>query len=223
MKKQLVLIVLLLGSLLPLSAQQFARIYLFDDFMKAQILFRNKARTSATLNYDASNKVMLFLQGEELMEVTNTASIDTVTVGGRKLVPAAKGFYEVVKLDNGVVYIDWLLKDVNIGSKGALGSVTQGSVQNLQMSNLGLNATEMYTPYAPQKIGSTDVYKRKSDNTYYFTAKNKQQKIKSVKQLIKLYPEHEDEIEAYVKQEDVEMQDIPKVLMLLNFCLGLDK
>ena len=69
--------------------------------------------------------------------------------------------------------VDWLLKDVNIGSKGALGSVTQGSVHNLQMSDLGLNGTEMYTPYASQKIGSTDVYRRKNDNTYYIKIDNK--------------------------------------------------
>ena len=54
---------------------------------------------------------MLFQQEEDMMEITNTALIDTITVGRRKLVPATKGFHEVVHLDNGIVYIDWLLKD----------------------------------------------------------------------------------------------------------------
>ena len=221
MKTHILLICLCLGSILPLSAQQFKRIFLFDDFMKAQIAFRNKAISFVTLNYDASNKIMLFQQEEDMMEITNTALIDTITVGRRKLVPATKGFHEVVHLDNGIVYIDWLLKDVNIGSKGALGYVTQGSVHNLQMSDLGLNGTEMYTPYASQKIGSTDVYRRKNDNTYYIKIDNKSVKIKSIKQLIKLYPNHKDKIEAYIKQEDIQMKDVSKVLMLLNYCLGL--
>ena len=102
-----------------------------------------------------------------MMEMTNPAQVDTVIIGKRKFVPVGRGFYEVVCRKEGVVYIDWLLKDVNIGSKGALGTVTQGSVKNLQMSDLGLNGTEMYTPYERQKIGSTEVYRRKNDNTYY--------------------------------------------------------
>ena len=79
----------------------------------------------------------------------------------------------------------------------------------------------MYTPYASQKIGSTDVYRRKNDNTYYIKIDNKSVKIKSIKQLIKLYPNHKDKIEAYIKQEDIQMKDVSKVLMLLNYCLGI--
>lgn len=146
---------------LSVSAQQFKRIFLFNDFVQAQIKFRNHSVSVVSLNYDASNKTMLFRQGEEMMEMTNPAQVDTVIIGKRKFVPVGRGFYEVVCRKEGVVYIDWLLKDVNIGSKGALGSVTQGSVKNLQMSDLGLNGTEMYTPYERQKIGSTEVYRRK--------------------------------------------------------------
>ena len=131
---------------LSVSAQQFKRIFLFNDFVQAQIKFRNHSVSVVSLNYDASNKTMLFRQGEEMMEMTNPAQVDTVIIGKRKFVPVGRGFYEVVCRKEGVVYIDWLLKDVNIGSKGALGTVTQGSVKNLQMSDLGLNGTEMYTP-----------------------------------------------------------------------------
>lgn len=222
MKKFVILFALCYGMLLSLSAQQFNRILLFDDYTQAQIKFRNGTTASVRLNYDASNKTMLFLQNEAIMEVTNPASIDTITAGERKFIPAVKGFYEVVRLRNGIAYIDWLLKDVNIGSKGALGAVTQGSVHNLQMSNLGLNATEMYTPYGPQKIGSTEVYRRKNDNTYYIIIGGKMTKVKTVKHLQKIFPAHKDEIKASAKEKDVNMKDAQSALEFLDYCLQLE-
>lgn len=215
------LTVLYLCTLFTVSAQQFKRIFLLDDFTEAQIKFRNGSQTVVSLNYDASNKTMLFKQGEELMEVTNTSTVDTVFVGDRRFIPAEKGFYEVVFLNNGTVFVDWLLKDVNVGSKGALGAVTQGSVHNLQMSNLGLNATEMYTPYKRQKLGSTDVYRRKSDNTYYVNRENKLIKIKTLKQLTKAFSTHKDKITAFAKENDIDMKETHDVLVILDYCLGL--
>lgn len=221
MKTSLALLAFFFCTLLSVSAQQFNRIFLLDGFTQAQIRFRNHSVTNVSLNYDASNKTMLFLQGEEIMEVTNTTLIDTITVGDRQFVPATKGFYEVVYMKNGVAYIDWLLKDVNIGSKGALGAVTQGSIHNLQMNDLGLNGAEMYTPYGPQKIGSTDVYRRKNDNTYYIKVDEKMTKVKTVKHLEKIYPAHKDTIKAYAKEKKINMKDAQSALELLDYCLEL--
>ena len=81
---------------LSVSAQQFKRIFLFNDFVQAQIKFRNHSVSVVSLNYDASNKTMLFRQGEEMMEMTNPAQVDTVIIGKRKFVPVGRGFYEVV-------------------------------------------------------------------------------------------------------------------------------
>ncbi len=214
------LTVLYLCTLFTVSAQQFKRIFLFDDFTEARIKFRNGSQTVVSLNYDASNKTMLFRQGEELMEVTNTSTVDTVFVGDRRFIPAEKGFYEVIFLNNGTVFVDWLLKDVNVGSKGALGAVTQGSVYNLQMSNFGLNGTEMYTPYKQQKLGSTDVYRRKSDNTYYINKENRLVKLKTLKQVVKAFPAFKDDINTFAKENDTDMKETHDVLMLLDYCLG---
>lgn len=204
-----------------MSAQQFSRIFLFDEFAKAQIKFRNRTQASVSLNYDVANKKMLYTQGDDLMEVTNIQTVDTIFVKGHKFIPVAGVFYEVVPLTNGIVYIDWLIKDVNIGSKGALGAVTQGSVHNLQMSNLGLNAVEMYTPYKQQELGSTDLYQRKSDNTYFIRKKNKFIKLKTLKHLNKAFPDCKDKINAFVKEHKIDMKETRDALIIINYCLGL--
>lgn len=155
------------------------------------------------------------------MEVANIHTVDTIFVRGHKFIPVANVFYEVVPLKNGIVYIDWLIKDVNIGSKGALGAVTQGSVHNLQMSNLGLNAVEMYTPYKQQELGSTDLYQRKSDNTYFIRKKNKFVKLKTLKQLKKASPDNKDKIDAFAKENKIDMKETRDALLVINYCLGL--
>lgn len=198
---------------LSVSAQQFRRIFLFDDFVQAQIKFRNHSVSVVPLNYDASNKIMFFLWEGEMMEMINLVQVDTVIIGKRKFVPADRGFYEVIFMKEGVAYIDWLLKDVNIGSKGALGAVTQGSVKNLQMGDLGLNRTEMYTPYKRQKTGSTEVYGRRNDNTYYIKVKGNLEKVKSLK--------HLEEIGVFAKEHGTDMKEIRDALAILDYCMGL--
>lgn len=203
-------------------AQQFKRIFLFDDFVEAKIQFKNRGVSTSQLNYDASNKTMLFYHGEEMMELTNPLQIDTISFGERKFVPSTKGFHEVVQLKNGTAYIDWLLKEVNIGSKGALGAVTQSSVHSLQMTDLGLNAASMYTPYKWQERGSQEVYRRKSDNTYYFQMNGKMNKVKSVKHLQKLFPLHKGSIKRFVEEYGIDMKIPAEALYLIDYCMGLD-
>lgn len=219
MKLSVFFILYILGG--TVSAQQFKRILLFDGFVQAQIKFHSRSVLVVPFNYDASNKTVLYRQGTEMMEMINFSQIDTVIAGKRKFVPADRGIREVVEMKNGTVYIDWLLKDVNIGSKGALGAVTQGTVKNLQMSDLGLNGTEMYTPYDSQKIGSTDVYRRRNDNTYYIKVRGRLEKVKSLKHLKKIFAGHEDEIDEFAKEQNIDMKKVQDVLVLLDYCLGL--
>ena len=218
--RSLLVLFTLICMLPSLSAQQFKRIYLFDDFVQAKVMFRNHTSSYVMLNYDASNKTMLFKNGEELMEMTNPEQVDSIRFGNRTFVPASKGFREVAHLKNGTVQIDWLLKEINTGSKGALGTTTQGTVQNVEMLDFGLS-TEKHTDYQRQKLGSTDVYKRKSDNTYYIPVNGKMEKVKNLKQLCKLFPNQKEQIEAYAKECKTDMKQTYDALVLLDYVLGL--
>ena len=120
------------------------------------------------------------------------------------------------------MYIDWLLKDVNVGSKGALGAVTQGSVHNVQMTDFG-NSTEQYTPYQQQDLHVTDVLKRKNDNTYLIKINGKLQKINSSKGLMKAYSDKKEEIKAYLSEHKIDFKDVGQALEVINYCMGLIK
>lgn len=59
MKASLTFFILYFFSV-PVSAQQFKRIFLFNDFVQAQVKFRNHSVSAVSLNYDAQTK-QLFL------------------------------------------------------------------------------------------------------------------------------------------------------------------
>lgn len=209
-------------SFLFFESPAFAQksVFLFEQFTNAKIKMKPRGVTVAKANYDAGNKRLMYQDGKDMMELTNTLNVDTVYFGERKLIPASKGFYEVVKLENGSVLIDWYLRDVEIGKKGALGSTTSASVHPLQMSDFG-NSTETYTAYKHQDGTENNVYRRRNDNSYIITVKNKIIKIKSFKQVLNAFQEHQQVIKEYIDKNNLEMRNVEDVLQLLNYCMGL--
>lgn len=200
---------------------QSQTIYMFDDFIKVKIQFKNKSKGQAVANYDAGQKRLMFRQGDVMMESTNTATIDTIFFGERRFIPATKGLMEVVKTPNGIVKIDWWLRDVNIGSKGALGSVTQGHVQHLQLSSLGLNATEMYTGYQNSRENSNEVYRRRNRNNYYIVVGGREYKLQEMKHLYKAFPDKAEIIKAYAAENKLDLRTADNALKMLDYVLGL--
>ena len=216
------LLFLFLTVLLPLGASaQNQTIYMFDQFIKVRVLLKNKTENKANANYDAGQKRLMFGQGNVIMESTNVEVIDTIYFGERRFIPGGKCLYEVVKVPHGTVKIDWWLKNVMIGSKGALGSVTQGSVHQLQMSNLGLNSTEMYTPYENSRGNSNEIYRRKNANVYYVTVGGKEYKLKELPNLYKQFPDKAEQLKAYAKENKLDLRTADNALKMLDYLLSL--
>lgn len=213
--KRLLLILLVAANVLSLTAQD-RPLFIFDQFIPAKIYFKNRSVTSASMNYEAVNDKMYFKQNEDLMELTNAALIDSIVwAGKRSFVPYQNGFLELVNQKNGSVYIQWKISNVNIGSKGALGMVTQAKVENINIRSMGVLSAE------DKQLNTADVYQQKNHNEYYVPSKGKLKKVRTLKQVIKLYPEHEEAIREFVKKEKIDMKEPLSVLALLDYCMGL--
>ena len=192
-------------------------LFIFDQFINAKIHFRNHSVTVAPMNYDAANDKMYYKQGNDLMELTNAVLIDSISWAGKRcFVPYNQGYLEQVKLDNGLVFIQWRIKNVNVGSKGAMGAVTQAKVEQINIRALGVFSA------ADTRVNSADVYQKKTRNDYYLSIDGKLKKISNIKQLTKLYPNHKSTIEQYVETEKIKMEEPLLVLQLLNYCMGLE-
>ena len=192
-------------------------LFIFDQFINAKIHFKNHSVTVAPMNYDAANDKMYFKQGNDLMELTNAALIDSISWAGKRcFVPYDQGYLERVKLENGTVFIQWRIKNINVGSKGAMGTVTQAKVEQVNIRALGVFSAE------DARINSADVYQKKTRNDYYLSINGNLKKVSTIKQLIKLYPNHKSAIESFVENEKIKMEEPLSVLQLFDYCMGLE-
>lgn len=197
------------------------KIFLFEKFTTATVKMRPRGVTRNAMNYDANGGKMYFMQGETMMELTGVNTVDTISWGERKFIPVQNRFREVMKVPNGLVYVDWVLRDLVVGKKGAYGLRTEGSVQNLRLYDFGgAGGVSSYTPYDNQGTYVNDILKRKNQNVYYFEYKGKVERVKSLKNLDKIFPEQIQEIHDFIKEHDVAYDDVLSVLDLLNFCMG---
>ena len=191
-------------------------LFIFDQFINAKIHFKNRSVTIASLNYDAVNDKMFFMQNDDLMELTNFAMIDSIVWAGKRcFVSHGQGFLEQVKMENGTAFIRWKIKNVNVGSAGALGAVTQAKVETISVRAMGVfSATDATS-------NSADVYQQKNANEYYIGVDGNFVKINSVKQAQKLFPAQKEAIQAFAKEHKINMKEPLSALEFLNYCLGL--
>lgn len=214
--KRLLPFILFFWVALTVSAQN-EPLFIFEQFVNAKIHFKNRSVTVAPMNYDAVNDKMFYKDKGNLMELTNAAIIDSIVwAGKRSFIPHTGGFMEQVKMGNGTVFIHWHIKNVNVGSRGALGMVTQAKVESISVRAMGVfSATDATSQ-------SADVYQQKNANEYYLPIEGKLKKITTKKHVLKLYPQHKAAIEEFMDKNKIQMAEPLSVLELLNFCMGLE-
>ena len=186
-------------------------LFIFKQFVHAKIHFKNRSITIVPMNYDAVNDKMYFKRDGQLMELMQLSSIDSV-VWAKKFcfVYHEQKFLEKVQLKNGTAFIHWQVRNVNIGSIGALGQITQAKVDRAYSS-------KSWRDY------NSDVYKLKNKNDYYLSLDGSLKKVTALKQILNLFPKHNADIEKFVEEQQINMQVPQSVLDLLDYCLNLVK
>ena len=186
-------------------------VFLFKQMVRAKIHFKNRSITVVPMNYDAVNDKMYFKRDGQLMELMQTSAIDSVVWAKQFCFVCQEGkFLEKCTLKNGTAFIHWQVRSVNIGAIGALGQVTQAKVDRVY-------SAESRRDY------SADIYKLKNRNDYYLPWDGGLKKVTTLKQILKLFPEHQADIERYAEERRTDMQVPQSVLDLLDYCLNLAK
>ena len=202
---------LLVCFIVSVVCAQNEPVFIFKQFVHAKIHFKNRSITVVPMNYDAVNDKMYFKRDGQLMELMQLSSIDSV-VWAKKFcfVYHEQKFLEKVQLKNGTAFIHWQVRNVNVGSIGALGQVTQAKVDRVYSSK-------------SWRDRSSDIYKLKNQNDYYLLLDGSLKKVTTLKQILKLFPEYKVEIETFVREQKTNMQMPQSVLDLLDYCLNLVK
>lgn len=214
MDKRFVLTSLFFISVLVTSSYaQQKRIMLFEDYTQGTVLMKNKSRTTTLLNYDAANRLMMYRQNDEEMILSNNRQVDTIYISSRKFIPIGPVYLEAVSVQNGIIYINWLLKNINRGKKGAYGMPALGKVETVNTREFRGGGT-----YDNEYL---DIYQLVNSNEYWLLNSDKPVKCKNLKGLIKLFPEREAQIKDFVKKEKLDFTKAKDAIQVINYCLGL--
>ncbi len=231
MKRIILFIAFVACSVLSVSAQG-QRIFLFDNFAKGLVQFKNKAVSASYMNYDANNGKMYFQQGEDLMELTNAAAIDSIKFGERIFLGYRNNFVELFQLNHGKVRILWRIHKIHEGYEGAFGTTSQVGGQKIQLQgNFGMGGIAgagggMYNGSfgLNQNDGNNrriDIWKQKSANTYLFEKNGKEYSVKTLKNVYKQFPEYKEQIKAFVKENSLDMMSADKAIVIIDYLLSL--
>lgn len=191
---------------------QKKRIMLFEEYTPGTVLLLNKTKIKVPLNYDTANKAMMFTQGKDEMILTNNEQVDTIYIGPHKFIYAKQNFLECVPLKNGIVYINWLLKNVSRGYKGIYGQTTQTKVESINTS---------YWQRGEYKNQYTEVQTLVNENEYQFLLNGKMVSCKNKKSILNLFKDKKEAINTYISEQKLDYNKVSDMLILIDYCLSL--
>ena len=207
--KGILIAILTLGSITFANAQQPTG-YFFEEFTQGKVLLKNKQFAKGKFNYDCINKEMHFLNGATDMIIENLEDVDTVVIDIHRFIPFEGHFMEVMSGQNATLFIDWKINPKGIGKKGAMGTVTQGSVQAIDVN------TRFQRVNGEQDLDLT-VYKMVTENVYYTQVKGKLKSFRNINTLLKLYSKDKQQlIKEFIETENIKMENPKDVLKVLE-------
>lgn len=196
-----------------------AQTYLYKEFQPAKIIFRNHAVNSARMNFDISTGAMLFMDGENVMEMTEIERVHAVEWEDHRFIAMDDHFLEEVDQPNGKVWIRWHIRDVAVGQRGAMGLPTHAKVENIHTVEMSRTEDVPIDELAKRY----EVRELRNENVYTFTHRGQNVSVRSARELQKLYPAHKKKIAAHIADSSLNPAKTSDMLCLIDFCRGLDK
>ena len=216
MKRFIITLIALCGLILPASAQSAKQeAFLFPDFVKGRLVFANGSTADVDLDFDTIRQTLYYIRGNDVMELTNLQDVRTLTVGSREFVMHNGLLCEVLDLDGHKILVNWRFRNVNKGSKGALGATTQNRVDVLWTS--GSHAT------ADDRTGehSLDIWQIRCENTYFLAVDGQDHQVRKLKDLYKAFPSVAPQLKAYAKENKLLMTSAEDSFKLFGRLFGL--
>lgn len=188
--KRLGAVLLMLGMSLALNAQR--PIYLFKEFTQGSVALKNRTLVKTTFNYDTLHDKLLYMDGDQIMELSDYSDVQSVFIGERMFIPQGKSLYEVVDLGESPskLLIRWHQKKNPLGKKGAYDQVTHAS-----------NAVSIdpeYYSVSLKERGGEEVFDTIVENSYGILTQGKFKKFTDRRSFLKQFSDHKTEIENYI-------------------------
>jgi len=164
--------------------------YLFTDFSMSQVKMKNGQVYTTLLNYNTITQRMVFIKGNEYLDLTNYQMVDTIYLNDRVFIPVGKVYYEVLLSGPVSLFVQHIGK--LRGKPTAYGRTSQAS-SNYYLTNVNTIGGTHNLPLPPDYIVevTTIYWIRKANAWLDFTNK---------KQFLKLFPEKSTQLKNFIKE-----------------------
>jgi hypothetical protein len=186
--------------------------YLFSSFAKGRVLIKGNKFQETVMNYNTVTECIVFEQNGKLLDMTNLSTIDTIYLHNSRFIPVGKAFYEVVATAPVPLFIQHkgeLLppgKPVGYGGTSEVAAATRLSSVQLSSGYYNLQLPPDF------KVKITPVYWLMRDGTMV--------NFLNERQLLKLFPEKEEEIKDFIKKGRLKIERREDLVKIIRFCGG---
>ena len=200
MKRFIITLIALCGIVLSAPAQSPKQdAYLFPEFVMGHLAFSNGSSADVELEFDTIRQALYYIRGNNVMELTNLQDVRSLTVGDRTFVMHKGLLCEVYDLRGEKVLVNWKFRNVNKGSKGAMGATTQNRVDVLWTAGSHATADDRTGEHA------LDIWQIRCENTYFLTVGGQDYRVRKLKDLYKAFPAVAPQLKAYAKENKLLM------------------
>lgn len=208
--KHVVAAVLLFLTGLSATAQR--PIYLFDDFTEGTVVLKNRSVVKTKFNLDIFHDKFLYMDGDQIMEMTDFSNVSTVLIGDRTFVPQGNHLYEVIELDpEHSLLVKWHRKNNPMGKKGAYDQITHASsTQSLDPN--------YYSPSVNER-GGKDEMRTVTENKYGMLSNGKFRTFTDKRSFLKLFPDRKAELDAFIDEQHLLFTNVDDVVTVARYAI----
>lgn len=202
--------------LLAITASAQSPIYLFKDYTDGSVALKNRTFVRTKLNMDTFHDKLLYMDGDNIMELDDFSDVSAVYIGDRTFIPYGKSLYEVIDLgSNTSLLIKWHQKKNSLGKKGAYDQYTHASSTTSIDPNY-------HSPSVFQR-GGEEVFQTISENSYAIMIGGKVKKFTDRRSFLKIFPDKKEVIEEYINAENILFNNPDDVIKLARFAADQSK
>ena len=190
--------------------------YLLPEFSFGRVYYNNSTEGSGKLNYNMLNGEMQFIGPDNtILALINVPDVKVVDIGGRIFYPFKNEEFveELLSTDKMKLQVRRKCNAAPMGQKTAYG---------------GYSSTSSITSYSSldrdNRVHDLNVTRSmiiSQENYYFLVLGNKRILIKSQQTFVKQFPKHKTEIETFIKEHNIRMDNENNLKALVEYCSTL--
>ncbi len=184
--------------------------YINPDFVVSRVKMKAGKDMNILLNYNIVTERMVFFQKEQVYDLLNPGSVDTIYMDGCRFIPYEKAFFEVFPGTNMTFFIQHRGRVLPAAKPAAYGGTSEVS-SSTYMTRIDLGS-------GVYNMKLNDELRIKPDPQYWVKVGDNMQSFINEKTLLKIFPGKEEIIRQFIKKNRIKFEKRDDLLKLWKFC-----